>query len=112
MIEIYRRPEVGHVDDIWIIGHANYAPHGQDIVCAAVSTLINTTQIGLEHVAFVPYHYRIVSGSAWFGIKRHNEKSRAIMDTLAAGLAAIANQYPEYVKLKVGVPHGTGPDLE
>ena len=34
---------------ITITGHADYAPHGQDIVCAAVSTLAQT------FVAYVLY---------------------------------------------------------
>ena len=29
-------------NQISVIGHAEYAPHGQDIVCAAVSNLLQT----------------------------------------------------------------------
>jgi uncharacterized protein YsxB (DUF464 family) len=32
-------------------GHAGYAPHGQDIVCAAVSAILQTAVLGLESVA-------------------------------------------------------------
>jgi hypothetical protein len=32
-------------------GHANAAPHGQDIVCAAVSAILQTAALGLEAIA-------------------------------------------------------------
>jgi uncharacterized protein YsxB (DUF464 family) len=32
-------------------GHAGYAPHGHDIVCAAVSAILQTAVLGLESVA-------------------------------------------------------------
>lgn len=32
-------------------GHAGYAPHGQDIVCAAVSAILQTAVLGIESIA-------------------------------------------------------------
>jgi uncharacterized protein YsxB (DUF464 family) len=32
-------------------GHANYAEHGKDIVCAAVSAIMQTALLGLQAVA-------------------------------------------------------------
>lgn len=32
-------------------GHAGYAPHGRDIVCAAVSAILQTAVLGLESIA-------------------------------------------------------------
>ena len=40
----------GHIN-IDVNGHANYAPHGQDIVCAGVSAIVQTTLLGLEAIA-------------------------------------------------------------
>ena len=33
-----------------IEGHAEYAEHGQDIVCAAVSAILQTAQLGLMQI--------------------------------------------------------------
>ena len=33
---------------ISVIGHAEYAPHGQDIICAAVSALLQTFIMSVE----------------------------------------------------------------
>lgn len=32
-------------------GHANYAPNGQDIVCSAVSAILQTAVLGLQGIA-------------------------------------------------------------
>lgn len=38
-------------NSILVEGHANYADHGEDIVCAAVSAILYTAQLGLVEVA-------------------------------------------------------------
>ena len=50
MINITVKEENGHIN-IDVNGHANYAPHGQDIVCAGVSAIVQTTLLGLEAIA-------------------------------------------------------------
>lgn len=38
-------------NSIVIEGHAEYAEHGKDIVCAAVSVILQTAQLGLMSIA-------------------------------------------------------------
>lgn len=41
-------------------GHANYAEHGKDIVCASVSTVLQTAVLGLQMIAEqYPEHVQI-----------------------------------------------------
>lgn len=35
---------------ITITGHANFAEHGKDIVCASVSTILQLAQLGLRQL--------------------------------------------------------------
>ena len=45
---------------ISITGHAGYAPHGQDIVCSAVSAISHTAVLGLSAIAEgYPEHVQI-----------------------------------------------------
>lgn len=45
---------------IEVDGHADYAPHGQDIVCAGISAIIQTCALGLQAIAETyPDHVRI-----------------------------------------------------
>ena len=34
-------------------GHAEFAPHGQDIVCAGVSAIVQAAILGIEHYTYV-----------------------------------------------------------
>jgi uncharacterized protein YsxB (DUF464 family) len=41
-------------------GHANYAEHGKDIVCSAVSAIMQTTIMGLQAIADqYPEHVKV-----------------------------------------------------
>jgi hypothetical protein len=41
-------------------GHANYAEHGKDIVCSAISAIVQTTVMGLQAVADqYPEHVKV-----------------------------------------------------
>ncbi|MFP3390613.1 ribosomal-processing cysteine protease Prp [Brevibacillus sp. SIMBA_040] len=33
------------------VGHANYAEHGKDIVCAGISTIMQTALLGIQAIA-------------------------------------------------------------
>ena len=42
-------------------GHANYAPYGEDIVCAGVSAILQTAVLGLENIAEnYPSHVEVI----------------------------------------------------
>ena len=59
MINIKYTMEEGYVK-IEMEGHALYAEHGEDIICAGVSTAVYSTILTLEHFAKqYPEHVRI-----------------------------------------------------
>lgn len=49
MIDVYLCKSGNHYTELYMTGHAKYAPRGQDIVCAAVSAL----SIALENSLFI-----------------------------------------------------------
>ena len=50
-----------HKNGFDIEGHANYAEHGKDVVCASVSTILQLAQIGLRILAKqYPSHIQII----------------------------------------------------
>lgn len=59
MIDIKINMKSGDME-IKVKGHAGYAPHGQDIVCAGVSAILQTAVLGLEALANShPDHVRV-----------------------------------------------------
>lgn len=78
-------------------GHADYAPRGQDIVCASVSALIGAFCAFLEQRA---KGVRIKDDgdtlSALWTLDEHTEQA---LDMLVLGLGGVEDQYPEHLKL-------------
>ena len=79
-------------------GHALYAEHGQDIVCASVSVLTQTALLGL--LRFTDVQYQMSPGFLDVTLVTMNVQTFAILETLRLGLEQIAEQYPEHVQIK------------
>ncbi len=85
--------------EITVTGHAGAGPPGQDIVCAAVSTLVQTLAGALEQLTPDAADCILKSGSAEIRLHRSSVKARLLMDAFCIGAAAIAEGYPNYVKI-------------
>ena len=82
---------------LFIRGHANYAKKGQDIVCAAVSTIGQVAALGVKKYDPQVDIKKMASGHISFTCKRSQE-TEAIIYTAIAGLDEVAKEYPENVK--------------
>lgn len=82
-------------------GHANYAERGKDIVCSAVSTLVQTLMACLEDIAdtreFTRYADGIIVKADGNDEKEHDIK--LLFYSCMTGIEHIAAQYPDYVCL-------------
>jgi len=107
VIHCLSRPERG-LYALRIRGHACYAPHGADIVCAAVSTLGYTFAAALqclysEGALCAPPRIREGEGSL-FLLGCADPVQRAALaqtyETVKVGLQLLAESYPEHVRLR------------
>jgi uncharacterized protein YsxB (DUF464 family) len=82
-----------------IEGHANYAEHGQDIVCASVSILAHVLAMEIQSYADCEYIER--PGYTDMHIKDITSihQFMALKRALKRGLHEIVNEYPQYVKI-------------
>lgn len=94
MIEITRRS-----DGITISGHARYAPHGQDIVCAGISTLAQTLIASIELLTEDTIEYVVQSGEIEITHGNLSEAAQLLVDSFFCGCQMIANTYPANVRL-------------
>ena len=84
-------------------GHSGFAPHGEDIVCAAVSVLLQTAVLGLEKVACIRPEVAIDDGYLICHLSREQTSNTAvsvILKTMLLGLQAIQGEYGNYVSVK------------
>ena len=94
-------------------GHAGYAPAGQDIVCAAVSCLMQTLAYSAaedEHTSSCIYQGKegpVVSVEAGDGVLMRDK-----FELVADGLDLLAEQYPENVNFKKSCKCSPAVDLQ
>lgn len=85
--------------NIWASGHANYAEHQKDIVCAGVSTLVQSFLFMAEedeHVDVLVSDEDRKDGLLHIIVAGHGLESAWQMLTL--GLQSIADTYPDNVR--------------
>ena len=94
MITIHRYPE-----RISIKGHANYAEPGKDIVCAGVSTLVQTLIQSVEELTTDKIQYDMQPGTVDIKFWCLSDLTKGLVDAFFIGVKLIADEYPENVKL-------------
>ena len=88
---------------IEIKGHADFAPAGQDIVCAGVSTLMRTLIESVDDPDLFPMFYMNNANDAEVRVQCYPSEEKedickAIFDTVFNGYQALAQSYPDHVK--------------
>lgn len=83
-----------------ITGHAGFDEVGRDIVCAAVSVLIQTLAQHLNDTADL--HYVDYDGRQIREIMADGRNAMIAYETVMTGLRMIADQYPDNLKLTEG----------
>lgn len=86
-------------------GHAGYAEHGEDIVCAAVSAITQTALIGITENISCPCSVDISDGRLELIIDdsaaaEKRDKAELILGVMLSGLRSIESQYDNYLKVK------------
>ena len=99
MITITHRP-----GQITINGHAGYAPHGQDIVCAAVSALVQTFIASVEELTHDEIKATTNAQGQIQSIQYRNlsAEGTTLLSSFFVGIRMIADAFPENVLVKDG----------
>ena len=86
-------------DGIHVRGHAEAGPKGQDIVCAAISTLTQNLICSFERLTEDKIKYVIEPG--WVDIYYWDlsDKGRLLIESFFVGVKEIAADHPDHVKL-------------
>ncbi|HNX76147.1 MAG TPA: ribosomal-processing cysteine protease Prp [Candidatus Rifleibacterium sp.] len=95
-----------------VTGHSGMADKGYDIVCAAVSTLVQTLTGGLEKVLDAKVEGALVAGSCDLSIRvpeTEQQGLEVVCQVFKFGFRKIAESYPDHVKLNSvrGIYHGS-----
>ena len=89
-------------------GHTGYGESGEDIVCAGVSTLIQSALLGLLQVAKINVSYKVNEEKGSLSIvlpQRLTAEARhdadVILNTMLCGLQDFYTEYSDFINLEV-----------
>jgi uncharacterized protein len=106
MVEVvFYRDSRNRLSSIFAHGHAEFAEESDDVVCAAVSAILQAARLGLEDYARIALEARQDKGDfsiRWPEETRDDERVQAIAATAEMAVAQIARQYPEHVECNTG----------
>jgi len=97
-----RRDGRERLSSFFASGHAGWADDGEDVVCAAVSTILQSAWLGLSEVAGIDVAGVREKGELrlqWPEASRDDAAVCAIAATAARSLERIAAQYPTHVAI-------------
>jgi len=102
MVEVvFRRDSRLRLSSIFASGHAEFAVDADDLVCAAVSAVLQAARLGLERHARVGLKARQRPGEffiGWPAGRRDDAAVEAIAATAQLAIEQLARQYPEHVR--------------
>ena len=89
-------------------GHTNYGEKGEDIVCASLSSIVQTAVLGLLMVCFLELDMKRDDERGYLKFtlpEKLSEKQRtqasAILDTMLCGIADLNETFSDFIELEV-----------
>ena len=106
MINVIVIKENQTIKTIEATGHSGYAEAGQDIVCSAVSTLLETLANGLTEIVKAKAEIKIDEDVPHLSVtltetdKEKCKLAQVLMSSTLLGLKGVADGYRKFIKIK------------
>jgi len=94
------RDDEQRISGFQVKGHANSAPHGQDLVCSAVSALTQTAVLGIQ--LHLRRNIRCQAKAGLLALElcdQPDSETQAVLETMLLGLKEIGKIEPEYIRI-------------
>ncbi len=84
-----------------IKGHANSGKYGEDVVCAAISSVSTMTLNGILEVLNLEIKYKYEEGYIYCDLNNHvnNLELQNLIKIMYLFIESVANEYPKNVKI-------------
>lgn len=106
MINVLVIKEKQTIKTIEATGHSGYAEHGQDIVCSAISTLMETLANGLTEVVKAEVQVKVDEEIPHLSItlketdKEKCKNAQILMQSTLLGIKGVAQEFSKFIKIK------------
>lgn len=98
----------GRIKSVESVGHSGFGREGEDIVCAALSSVIQTALMGLLQVVGINVDYRTDADMGYLKMTLPDGLSESvqhdadiILSTMLCGVSDLEEGYSDYIKLEV-----------
>ena len=104
MIRVRIKRKAGYVTGLTVSGHAGSAPKGEDLVCAAVSALVQTYFFSLQRLLNLNMDADIDDGFLSFNLPGNissetRNKATLLAESMLVGLDEVNNSYPGFLEV-------------
>jgi len=96
----------GKITEVKCLGHTDFGEEGADILCASLSSIIQTAVLGLMQVACIPVEYKTEPSDGLLELKLTEKldsedriNADMILETMLVGVADLATEYGKFIKL-------------
>lgn len=98
------RSSSNEIRSICASGHAGFAEHGSDIVCSAVSVLMQTAALGLERLGAEAGFYSVSDGRMKIFMPvlesvQDRDKASFLMETVSEAFFEIEKSYRGFIRV-------------
>lgn len=95
----------GTIDSFTVKGHANFAKHGEDIVCAGVSAVTVGTVNAIEQLTGIELVSKMQDGFVSGGVPKllespQSERVQLLLESMIVSLKTIEDSYGTYLQIK------------
>lgn len=98
----------GDIVELTCEGHAGSGAYGEDVVCAGLSSIVQTAVLGLFSVAEVNLEFKRDEKRGYLFCRlpkniteKQNEKAQVILKTLLLGINDLYEGYSDFIELEV-----------
>ena len=106
MTEVTFHTEGSRISGFEVRGHSGYAPEGEDIVCAAVTSAVRMTECTINDVLGLEASVKVREKDASITLKlpatlgQTNESTcQALLTGLMVHFVQLAEEYPEFISV-------------
>lgn len=108
MTKVVIRKKNNKISEVECDGHTNYGEKGEDIVCASLSSVVQTAVLGLLMVAGIELDMKRDDSAGYLRFTLPDKlsedqsiKACAILDTMLCGISDLNEGFSDYVELEV-----------
>lgn len=98
----------GHIRFVQCDGHTNYGEYGEDIVCSALSSVVQTAALGLMSVAGININLKREEEKGFLSLEVPENLSElqqiqadAILETMLCGVSDLYQGFSDFIELEV-----------